>query len=77
MKKLRKFFKELWEAKYSILYLLAYLLIFAWHSFVFEIVANADVGLLPKILLFIGGFVLCVFSCFSLYEFFSDSDDNE
>ena len=74
MKKLKKFFKELWLERAGLLQILAYGITIVWYGYVLRLIGAADIGLFPKILLFIVGLVLGFFTCISLHNAFSEDD---
>lgn len=73
--KAEKFFKELWMARYDLLRLLVCGLAVAWYGYTLRIIAKADIGIFPTILLYIGGFVFGIFTIISLYNAFSEDDE--
>ena len=75
MKKIKKFFKGLWLERHDILKILAYALAVAWYGYTLRIIAEAEIGIFPTILLFIGGLILGFFTCISLHEAFSYDDE--
>lgn len=75
MKKLRRFFKELWMERSGFLSFLAYALVVGWFGYVLIFIATSDLGLLPKALLLIGGCVLAFLNCIGLYNALSDDDE--
>lgn len=75
MKKLKKFFKELWMERGGILKILAYVITIGWYGYVLRIISGAGIGIFPQILLFIGGIVLGLFTCISLHDAFSEDDE--
>lgn len=75
MKKLKKLIKELRLAKIEIFQALAYIGTVAWYGIVLGIIADADIGVFPTVLLFIGGLVLGFFTWIGLHEAFSEDDE--
>ena len=75
MKRLRKFFKELWIERTEILKVLAYGLATVWYGYILRIIIKADIGIFPSILLFIGGLVLGIFTFIGIYTAFSEDDE--
>lgn len=75
MKKLKRFFKKLWMVRGAILKVLAYGLAAVWYGYILRIIIKADIGILPAILLFIGGLVFGIFTLISIYNVFSEDDE--
>lgn len=75
MKKLKKFFKELWMERGGILKLLVYGLTIGWYGYALRIIVAADISLFSAILMIIGGLILGFFTCISLHDAFSEDDE--
>lgn len=75
MKKLKRFFKELWLERVEILKVLAYGLATVWYGYILRIIAKADIGIFPVVLLFIGGIALAIFTFVGIYTALSEDDE--
>ena len=75
MKKIRRFFKDLWLDRNELLKVFAYGLAMVWYGYILRIITKADIGIFPTILLFIGGIVFGLFTFISLYNVFSEDDE--
>lgn len=74
MKKLRKLVKESWEDRHGLVSILAYLLVVGWFGYILRFILKSNLGIFPKIVLFIGGCVLGFFNCIGLANLFSEND---
>lgn len=72
MKKLRKFFKELWLERTEILKALAYVITFGWFTYVVDMVYSSDSGILGKVFFTVWSLVLAFL--FLAYKVNNSSD---
>lgn len=75
MKKLKRFFKELWMERQGLVSIFAYILVVGWFGYTLRFIAISDLVLLPKILLLGGGCILAIFNIIGLINFLSDDDE--
>lgn len=72
MKKIRKFFKELWLDKDELLKALAYLITFGWFAYIVRMVYSSDGGILGKVFFTVWSLVLAIL--FLAYKSNNDRD---
>lgn len=72
MKKLKRFFKELWLERVEILKVLAYVISGCWFAYVVGIVSTSDSSIFGKIFFVIWSLVLTFL--FVLYKVNNDND---
>ena len=66
MKKLRRFFKELWVERYEILKALTYIISGVWYAYIVSVVSTSDSGIMGKIFFFVWSLVLVFL--FAIYK---------
>lgn len=72
MKRIKKFFRELWSERFGLLQGLAYLLVVGWYGYSIRIIIKADIGIFLTALMVVVGLVLSLFTIIGIHEGFSE-----
>ncbi len=74
MKKIKKFFRELWLERDQLLSMIAYIILVGWYGYALIIIAESDIPLFPCILMFVGGLIFALVSFVGLRHIFSSDE---
>lgn len=75
MKRIRKFFRELWMERFGLLQGLAYILVIGWYGYSIRIIIRSDIGIFLAALMVIVGLALSLFTIIGIHEGFSKDDE--
>ena len=75
MKRIRKFFRELWMERFGLLQGLIYLLVIGWYGFTMRIIIQSDIGIFLTALMVVVGLALSLFTIIGIHEGFSKDDE--
>ena len=72
---MKKFFKELWLERHSLLEALVYILVIGWYGYTLRIIASFNINIFLRIIMIVGGLALGVFTCINLHNVFSEDEE--